>query len=189
MSAQAANGIMNVFRMDDNLHWIYRGTSAAAAHTAGAAALLLQQSPHMSPSALRKTLLARAKHDSYTGLTPNGTVGAGKLDLLPAKTAGVAEMPGGIDLSSPYPNPSRGSMTFRFAVESQDLHGSDAVRLRVIDLSGREVSVVHGAAVPGEQQLVWNGLTSSGRPAAPGVYLGRLEVGTRWAVRKLVRME
>jgi len=77
---------------------------------------------------------------------------------------------------------------FDFSVSSADLRGAAPV-LRVMDLSGREVAVLRGQLSSGPQRLVWNGMTSTDRPAPAGVYLGRLEVGTRWAARKFVRLQ
>jgi len=188
LSAAAAGGISNVFKVVDGLHWIYRGTSAAAAHVAGAAALLLQQTPRMTPSAMRKALIQRARADSYTGAVPNATWGAGKLHLTVATAGILDEFSGGLDLSSAYPNPTRGQASFDFALTAKDLGDGTRVHLRILDLSGREIAVIEGRHSPGQQRLVWNGLAADGRPAPPGVYLGRLEIGARYAVRKFVRM-
>ena len=188
LSATAASMISNTRKVDDGVHWIYRGTSAAAAHTAGAIALLLQQTPHMAPAAARKSVTQRAQRDSYTGAVPNGIWGSGKLDLI-ASTAAVGDgSSGSFELAAVRPNPTRGSAAFDFSVSSTDLAGAAPV-LRVMDLSGREVAVLRGQRSTGPQRLVWNGLTSGGRAAPAGVYLGRLEVGTRWAARKFVRLQ
>ena len=95
---------------------------------------------------------------------------------------------GTFELAAVHPNPTRGSAAFDFSVSSADLRGAAPV-LRVMDLSGREVAVLRGQLSSGPQRLVWNGMTSTDRPAPAGVYLGRLEVGTRWAARKFVRLQ
>ena len=188
LSATAASMISNTRKVDDGVHWIFRGTSAAAAHTAGAIALLLQQSPRMTPAAVRRSVTQRAQRDSYTGTVPNGIWGSGKLDLI-ASTAAVGDGSAGtFELAAVHPNPTRGSAAFDFSVSSADLRGAAPV-LRVMDLSGREVAVLRGQLSSGPQRLVWNGMTSADRPAPAGVYLGRLEVGTRWAARKFVRLQ
>jgi hypothetical protein len=191
LSAGAATGIGNTFKVEDGVHWVYRGTSVAAAHTAGAVALLLQQTPpgapRLTPSAVRKALIQRAQVDAFTGAVPNVSWGHGKLDLLQA-AAGIMDEAGSLDLSAAYPNPTRGTVSFDFALSADELAAGSAARLRILDLSGREIAVVEAHARLGRQQLVWNGLGADHKPTPPGIYLARLELGTRIAVRKFVRM-
>jgi hypothetical protein len=47
---------------------------------------------------------------------------------------------------------------------------------------------VNGSTEAGTQKLTWNGFNQHGYPVAAGVYLGRLEVGTRFAQRKFVKL-
>jgi len=62
----------------------FGGTSAAAPHAAGAAALLLQSAPSLSPSQIKQMLHNTARQDTYTGLVPNQRWGYGKLDIWAA---------------------------------------------------------------------------------------------------------
>ncbi len=66
---------------DDGLHAVLRGTSQAAPHVAGAAALLFQADPTLTASALREVLRVTAQDDAV-GFTPK--LGFGKLDVLAA---------------------------------------------------------------------------------------------------------
>jgi subtilisin family serine protease len=59
----------------------FGGTSAAAPQAAGAAALLLQQSPSLSPSQVAQAIRAGARQDPFTGVAPNHRWGWGKLDV------------------------------------------------------------------------------------------------------------
>lgn len=71
-------------------------------------------------------------------------------------------------LRSVYPNPSRGTVTVRFAVAD-----AAPVRLVVYDLLGREVArIADGTLAPGTHEAVWDG-----RAAASGMYVIRLEQG------------
>jgi len=187
LSASAATTIGNTFKLEDGVHWIYRGTSAAAAHVAGAVALLLQQTPHMRPSAVRLALIQKARHDSFTGSVPNATWGYGKLLLGPGSSTGVdSPKVGVLGLLPPAPNPSRGEVAFDFELTAQDLAaGTGSVRLRIFDMNGREVASLSGQPVVGRQRLVWDGLVNTRRVSA-GIYLSRLEVGTHRAARKFV---
>ena len=62
----------------------FGGTSAAAAHVAGAAALLLQSDPSLSPAQVRQRLRDAARRDDHTGVVPNDSWGLGKLDVWAA---------------------------------------------------------------------------------------------------------
>jgi len=59
----------------------FGGTSAAAAHVAGSAALLLQGEPSLSPAQVRQRLGDTARRDDHTGVVPNEGWGRGKLDI------------------------------------------------------------------------------------------------------------
>lgn len=61
-----------------------RGTSMAAPHVAGVAALLWALMPDLRPERLRKVLLSGARTDCFTGGKPNSVWGHGKLDARAA---------------------------------------------------------------------------------------------------------
>ena len=76
-----------------------QGTSLAAAHVAGAIALLLQVNPIMSPEDVAALLRNTAQRDEYT-VAHMGTAtpwsepwGAGKLQVLPAAQTVIATTP------------------------------------------------------------------------------------------------
>ncbi len=70
--------------VDDGVHEIQVGTSFAAPHVAGAAALYLQARPGASVNEVKLALLGHARSDSYTGAVPNTTWGHGKLNVYAA---------------------------------------------------------------------------------------------------------
>jgi hypothetical protein len=57
------------------------GTSMAAPMVAGAVALMLQRNASLTQSDIRRCLMAGARADAFTGVTPNNAWGAGKLDV------------------------------------------------------------------------------------------------------------
>jgi hypothetical protein len=64
------------------------------------------------------------------------------------------------------------------------------VMLRIHDLSGRVVrSLVDGVIEGGTHELIWDGTTDSGGPAASGVYFVRMETSGFRANRKLVLLK
>lgn len=65
----------------------FGGTSAAAAHVAGAVALLRQAHPYLSPDDITQWLQLTARQDVNTGIIPNENWGYGKLDVAAAVAA------------------------------------------------------------------------------------------------------
>ncbi len=67
--------------------WLFGGTSAAAPHVAGTAALLRQVDENFTHDDIEAALRAGAVADTFTGEVPNEAWGAGKLDVLSAVRA------------------------------------------------------------------------------------------------------
>jgi subtilase family protein len=190
-SLSSSAAVSGLYKPDDGVHMVSEGTSAAAAHVAGAVALLLQKTPHMSPNAVRLALISKARHDAFTGTGVTPGWGSGKLYLgTGSGSSGVLDrIPDGLAFYPAYPDPSRSAVTFDFVLSSRDLASQPPVRLRIVDVSGREVALLTGQSVTGRQRLTWNGVAESGQPVGPGVYMGRLEVGARSSARRFVRIQ
>jgi len=73
-------------------HILEAGTSMAAPHVTGAAALLLQMNPSLTAAGAKTLLATTADGDAYATLLPNTTWGFGKLDIFEAaaKTQGAS---------------------------------------------------------------------------------------------------
>lgn len=65
-------------------HWLTQGTSMAAPHVTGAAALLLGSSPTLTAAQIKTLMGNTADADAFTGSVPNYSWGYGKLDILEA---------------------------------------------------------------------------------------------------------
>ncbi len=65
------------------------GTSVAAAHVSGIAALLLERQPELDPAQLRQILVETARR----GTVPDPQLGAGVADPVPALTAAAGPAP------------------------------------------------------------------------------------------------
>lgn len=67
--------------MSDGVHMVNRGTSFAAPHVSGAAALLLQTDPTLTTAQVLQLLAQHALHDEFTSFVANPVWGFGKLNL------------------------------------------------------------------------------------------------------------
>ena len=189
LSIGAAPFVSGVYKMLDLVHMIQYGTSAAAAHTTGALALLLQQTPTLTPSAARLLLIHQAKSDSFTGSVPNPTAGYGKLDVMAHTTAAGDDLAQRFSFAPPFPNPSAHESMFSFSPSSADLSDSHGrVEIRILDVRGRLTATLPGVSAPGPQRLSWNGRAHDGSLVPGGIYFAQLHVGSEISVRKFIRI-
>ena len=95
--------------------------------------------------------------------------------------AGIsAALPSDFALAPPSPNPSHGPAMIAYAVP-RDAN----VKLRIVDVQGREVvRLVDGLVPAGRYQVRWNGAGSDGRFLS-GVFFVRMESGPRVFTRRL----
>ncbi|MGL4287980.1 MAG: S8 family peptidase [Phreatobacter sp.] len=84
--AVAAPGVEVLLPAPQGGYQISSGTSVAAAHVSGIAALILERSPNLDPATLRQILRETARH----GAVPDPQLGAGLADPVPALNAAVA---------------------------------------------------------------------------------------------------
>jgi Concanavalin A-like lectin/glucanases superfamily/Divergent InlB B-repeat domain len=98
------------------------------------------------------------------------------------QTTAVEDLPREFALSRIAPNPVRDRTTIEFAVATEA-----NIKLSVIDVTGHEVRVLaEGKFPPGRHTVAWNGRTSRGGVAAPGIYfVSYMKPGGR-QVRKLI---
>lgn len=85
-----------------------------------------------------------------------------------------------------YPNPFNPLTSIQF-----ELAATATVRLRVLDVAGRQVrTLLDGETCgPGRHVAVWNGLDDAGRRQASGAYFYRLETGDYDATRRMVLLK
>ena len=185
----------SIYIMPDGVHRIDFGTSVAAAHVAGIVALMLEANPTSTSAEAGDFLEQIATVDGYTGTVPNARWGGGKLyyDGFGATTGVLDDIPDD-PASTPqalavFPNPTRSAVHFEFALSQGDLASGATVRLRILDVLGREVAVVPGRLTSETQRLTWDGRAATGQEVGAGIYFGRLETGTNLALRKIIRIQ
>lgn len=144
------------------------GTSMAAPHVAGGAALLLSQRPDLTWSEVKEALLSGARADAQVGTTPNYTWGAGKLDVSWAAPLLDGPSPAERPTLALLANPVSGEAVFRYRCPPGTRWGN----LQVYDLAGRLLSTELVPLPSGEAR--WPLATSDGRPVASGLYLAVL---------------
>jgi subtilisin family serine protease len=100
----------------DTSYRVDSGTSFSTPHVAGAIALLLQMNPRLGFDEIVDILTKSARHDEFTGSTPNNSFGAGKLDAYNAVRQEIASST--VDQNqisrkmSIYPNPANSYIIF-----------------------------------------------------------------------------
>lgn len=88
-------------------------------------------------------------------------------------------------LSSPYPNPSRGTMRIACA-----LPRAGEVTVEVSDLQGRRVrTLANGLRAAGRFEVAWDGRDAAGAESAPGVYFVRMSSRGEQVTRRIVRLQ
>ena len=93
-----------------------------------------------------------------------------------------AALPAVFSLAPNYPNPFNSQTVIRF-----DLPAKEEVELVLYNLAGQKVAtLVQGMRTAGSYSVRWDGRDETGRELAAGVYLYRLQAGTRVEARKLL---
>jgi len=94
-------------------------------------------------------------------------------------------VPATLQLAAPWPNPSNGRSTLRYAVPV----GGANVDLAVFDLGGRRVkTLARGTVRAGSHQVDWDLRDESGARVRPGMFFVSLQVGAERKTHKLTVM-
>jgi subtilisin family serine protease len=190
MSSQMESLPDDRWRASDGKHIAFRGTSMAAPHVTGLAALMFQANPQASVSEIRARLIETARHDGFTGLGWNKSYGYGKADAYNAVkkmtpvSSGGKDRPEGYALLENFPNPFNGSTTIVFTPPAG---GNGRTALEILDISGRIMKTFSpGAEGSGFIRWSWDGRDHLGKDMPSGVYFVRLSTKDGFWSRKLM---
>lgn len=88
-------------------------------------------------------------------------------------------------LEQNYPNPFNPETTITYKLPK-----SENVKIEVFNLLGQKVTVlVNKKQEAGSHKIIWNGLTSSGKKAASGIYFYRFSAGNFTKVKKMALLK
>jgi len=156
----------------DGVHTMELGTSMAAPHVTGAAALLLSLDPTLSSMEVRQILTSTAVQDVFTGTVPNARWGWGKLHVAAAvESVEVSEPPDEIPDATALPkisleaNPVADRATFIYDIAPETL----VAILRIYNVFG--VPVYETTVDPSSSSYEWSLQTDRGGLLASGLYL------------------
>jgi len=105
--------------------------------------------------------------------------------MTPAGTSSVGGAGAELPLALPFPNPSRGDLSFTLT-----LAVDGPASLAIYDAAGRRVRSLFAGTLPaGSRAFEWDGRGEAGQAVAGGLYFLRLEAAGRLMVRRVVRVE
>jgi hypothetical protein len=166
-----------------------QGTSQAAPHITGIAALMLQRDPALTPENVRTILQQTAAPAGGAG--PNNLFGAGRVQALAALQATpdplqcVVTLPNGLRVACSevagqplslmaYPNPTPGQLRVAFLSPTRE-----RVHLALYDAMGRRVrTLIDGEVTAGTHSAEWAGDNDAGRGLPSGLYFAKLKTPT-----------
>jgi hypothetical protein len=173
---------------DTSRYWVWIGNNEDGPWTrVNASRVAGTQSFDIQPTGLTSARYVRIVDDSIGSY--NGPTDGFHLDAVEAlPSSGVeSQLPAGsliadYDLGPALPNPSRGGMTFSYAVPREG-----PLAIKVYGLTGQVVrTLISGNIPPGNHRVSWDGRDDQGTRVPSGVYFYRLEADNFARTQKVV---
>lgn len=191
-----ANDTSLFYHDKDDVHNIWEGTSIAAPHVTGAAALALELNPDLPADSVKLALTGGADPRSVylRILNVDSTLNILHPHGLPGQrnpeSSGEPSLPTAFTLYQNYPNPFNPSTRIEFEVPNQRGELTSKVRVDVYNILGQRIAtLVDGVLRLGHYSLLWDGTTIGGKRAASGVYLYRCVCDGSADTKKMVLLK
>jgi subtilisin family serine protease len=166
------------------------GTSAAAPHAAGVAALLLSANPDLTPAQVKNALKNAAVDLGAPG--EDNDFGAGRIDAFEAVQSVVtnvederSSVPTQFTLEQNYPNPFNPATTINYTIPLAQNNAT--VKLDIYNTLGQKIrTLVNKKQSAGSYQVQWDGKNNDARQVSSGLYLYRLSSGSFVQIKKML---
>ncbi|MFC1528992.1 CotH kinase family protein [Candidatus Latescibacterota bacterium] len=90
--------------------------------------------------------------------------------------------PAELSLGQNYPNPFNLQTSIEFALPNESV-----INLSIFNITGQKVrELVSGTMAAGTHSVIWNGTSDSGQAVSSGVYISRITMGEKVAVRSMM---
>ncbi len=172
-----------VFSTGNNGWYWSAGTSMAAPHAAGVAAIVKGANPNLSPAQLENILkrsavdLGKPGNDDYYGAGLVNAYNALKVMRLAKENPEgnvVSAIPNEYSLDQNYPNPFNPSTMINFQIPE-----NAEVTLNVYNVQGELIrTLVSEFKDAGYYSVSWDGRDNFSKPVSSGVYIYKLSAGT-----------
>ncbi len=172
-SLSESASVSQYLEVSDGKHWALAGTSMAAPHVAGAAALVWYAAPELLAGEVGRLLTKRA--NGQGGVSPNTEWGWGKLD---AKASVYGSGFSSTDLEQELwvratPNPAEQYVDFFFNYPEDP----GELKIEVYNILGEAVRSIEREKISGKLKYRWDLKNDEGVPLANGLYIYLIKTG------------
>ncbi len=131
------------------------------------------------PSGIRETFTNIEPNKFYTAIEGDG------FDVVTSVEVDDTQIPESFQLFQNYPNPFNPSTKIDYFLPT-----STGVKLRIFNILGQEIrSLVNGFQQGGYNNVVWDGKDNTGNDVVSGIYLYKLEAGSKFEIRKMILLK
>ncbi|MFQ5769183.1 MAG: S8 family serine peptidase [bacterium] len=166
------------------------GTSSAAPHAAGVAALVLSANSNLTPLEIRNALYNSAVDLGISG--KDNSFGAGRIDAFKAVQSVITNVahessnpPMNFTLQQNYPNPFNPTTLISYTLPPSDK--TFRVKLEIFNTLGQRIKIlVNSHQMAGRYHAEWDGRNDVGQLVASGLYIYRLQSDSFVQTKKML---